>query len=477
MKKIPRILLAAVSSNSGKTAAACGMMSAYVQQGLNIRSCKCGPDYIDPMFHREVLGVDSENLDLFFSDAEELTKNFIRHTERADLVIAEGVMGYYDGMGLDTVRGSSYEIASVLKFPVILVVNARGAAMTLAAVLKGMTEYVPESRICGVILNQISGMLYPRMKQMLEQTLQRMNHSEIKIVGYLPKADPFVLESRHLGLVTPQELQGLKLQMQQAGEIANETLDLEGIREIAERAEELKWQQEDLKWQQRDACFLKSSFSADQAESGEKRKKRIAVARDEAFCFYYKENLEILESMGCELICFSPLRDKQLPDGIEGMIFGGGYPELYAQQLSENRSMLMSVRAALEKQIPCLAECGGFMYLHEKIRDREGKEWSMVGRIRGISYPTGKLVRFGYVNVIPMSETCKKEWLPEGTSLRGHEFHYWDSTENGEDCMAVKPDGKRSWSCIHAEPGLFAGYPHLYYPSNRAWIENFLKCR
>lgn len=116
------------------------------------------------------------------------------------------------------------------------------------------------------------------------------------------------------------------------------------------------------------------------------------------------------------------------------------------------------------------------MYLHEKIRDREGKEWSMVGRIRGISYPTGKLVRFGYVNVIPMSETCKKEWLPEGTSLRGHEFHYWDSTENGEDCMAVKPDGKRSWSCIHAEPGLFAGYPHLYYPSNRAWIENFLKC-
>ena len=181
--------------------------------------------------------------------------------------------------------------------------------------------------------------------------------------------------------------------------------------------------------------------------------------------------------MRCELICFSPLRDKQLPDGIEGMIFGGGYPELYAQQLSENRSMLMSVRAALEKQIPCLAECGGFMYLHEKIRDREGKEWSMVGRIRGISYPTGKLVRFGYVNVIPMSETCKKEWLPDGTSLRGHEFHYWDSTENGEDCMAVKPDGKRSWSCIHAEPGLFAGYPHLYYPSNRAWIENFLKCR
>ena len=156
MKKIPRILLAAVSSISGKTAAACGMMSAYVQQGLNIRSCKCGPDYIDPMFHREVLGVDSENLDLFFSDAEELTKNFIRHTEGADLVIAEGVMGYYDGMGLDTVRGSSYEIASVLKFPVILVVNARGAAMTLAAVLKGVTEYVPESRICGVILNQIS---------------------------------------------------------------------------------------------------------------------------------------------------------------------------------------------------------------------------------------------------------------------------------------------------------------------------------
>ena len=471
MKKIPRILLAAVSSNSGKTAAACGMMSAYVQQGLNIRSCKCGPDYIDPMFHREVLGVDSENLDLFFSDAEELTKNFIRHTEGADLVIAEGVMGYYDGMGLDTVRGSSYEIASVLKFPVILVVNARGAAMTLAAVLKGMTEYVPESRICGVILNQISGMLYPRMKQMLEQTLQRMNHSEIKIVGYLPKADPFVLESRHLGLVTPQELQGLKLQMQQAGEIANETLDLEGIREIAERAEELKWQQEDLKWQQRDACFLKSSFSADQAESGEKRKKRIAVARDEAFCFYYKENLEILEQLGAELCYFSPVNDAQLPENTDGIYLGGGYPETYRKELADNVSMKQSICEAAQSGKPMIAECGGFMYVCDHLVETDDSLEEMLGLIHTDVRMTKRLsMQFGYVTMKALYDTA---FFKKDTKIRVHEFHYSKADKRGDACEITKYSGK-CWNGLYVKDKIMAGYPHFYFHNCREVAKRFV---
>ena len=476
-KKNPGFLLSAISSNSGKTAAACGLMSAFLQNGKCIRACKCGPDYIDPMFHREVLGIDSKNLDLFFSDEEKLRVGYLRHTLGAELTITEGVMGFYDGMSLDSVKGSSYDVAQTLGLPVILVINARGAAMTLVATVKGIVEFRPDSNIRGILLNRVSAMLYPRLKEMLENELARIGHDEIKIVGYMPENEVFHLESRHLGLVTPQEMENLQEKVRQAGEILAKTVDLELLEQIA--GEAAVWKAEVSEESEKIGSLKSLNYPV-----------RIAVARDEAFCFYYKDNLELLENLGCEVVEFSPLRDEKLPDNISGLILGGGYPELYGKQLSENQSMLTSIRKALmQEKIPCLAECGGFMYLHEEMEDTAGNVWKLVGRIKGRTFPTGKLVRFGYVNLQrnldedQISELKERmsiadSWILPGENIRAHEFHYWDSTDSGSDCLAVKPDGKRRWECMHLEENLVAGYPHLYYPSCKEFAERFVeKCR
>ena len=476
-KKNPGFLLSAISSNSGKTAAACGLMSAFKQKGKRVCACKCGPDYIDPMFHREVLGIDSKNLDLFFSDEEKLRVGYLRHTLGAEFTITEGVMGFYDGMSLDSVKGSSYDVSRTLGLPVILVINARGAAMTLAATVKGIAEFRPDSNIRGILLNRVSAMLYPRLKAMLETELERIGHGEIKVVGYMPEDEVFHLESRHLGLVTPQEMENLQEKVRQAGEILAKTVDLELLEEIA--GEAAVWKAEVSEESEKIGSLKSLNYPV-----------RIAVARDEAFCFYYKDNLELLESLGCEVIEFSPLHDEKLPDNISGLILGGGYPELYGKQLSENQSMLASIRKALmQEKIPCLAECGGFMYLHEEMEDADGNVWKLVGRIKGRTFPTGKLVRFGYVDLQrnldenPISEfkeqmSLADRWILPGENIRAHEFHYWDSTDSGSDCLAVKPDGKRSWECMHLEENLVAGYPHLYYPSCENFAERFVeKCR
>ncbi len=476
MEKTGGILLTAPASGGGKTAAACALMAALRDRGLKVRACKCGPDYIDPMFHREVLGIDSKNLDLFFSGKEELIREYERHTEGADITVTEGVMGYYDGMALDSERASSYDVARTLGLPVLLVLPCRGASLSLAAVVKGIAEFREDSNVCGILLNRVSDMLYPRLKKMLEEELRKMGLG-IPVVGYLPEDPCFRMESRHLGLVTPQEMEGLKARMQEAGNLFSRTVDLDLVREIAGRAA-------------RDSGIGAGSGSGSEQvreQDGDhvpvRRKIRLGIARDEAFCFYYKDNLTLLEDLGCTLVPFSPLRDSALPEDLDGLILGGGYPELHGKELAENEGMLSSVRSALEAGMPCLAECGGFMYLHEEMENRDGNVYSLVGRIHGRTYPTGKLVRFGYVQIrsreegdsCPEGNRLSEGYLLSGETVRGHEFHYWDSTDGGEDCVAVKPDGCRKWNCIHMEGNLFAGYPHLYLPSMRGFAERFVR--
>ena len=196
------------------------------------------------------------------------------------------------------------------------------------------------------------------------------------------------------------------------------------------------------------------------------------------WCGSGKDNLELLEKLGCELVPFSPLSDPRLPDGLSGLIFGGGYPELYGRTLAENKGLLQEIHSLIEDGIPCLAECGGFMYLHEELEDREGQVWKMTGNIKGRTWPVGRLVRFGYVKIMPEEARTEAGYLFPGEEIRGHEFHYWDSTDSGSDCLAVKPDGRRSWQCIHMDGNLFAGYPHLYLPSLPAFAERFVRrCR
>lgn len=475
--RVPGILIAAPASGSGKTGTACALMSAFQKKGLNVRACKCGPDYIDPMFHRVVLGVDSRNLDLFFSGREDLRAGYADHVSGADLAVTEGVMGYYDGMSMDTDTASSYDVSRTLELPVILVVPCRGASLSLAALVKGMVEYRAFSRIRGILLNRVSGMLYPRLKSMLERELKEMGH-EIPVVGYVPEDEAFAFESRHLGLVTPQEMDSVKEQTRRAGEILSETVDLDLILRIA--GEEAGSSQERAgEGRSRTGAGIISDREI-RTETGAgtypDREVSIGVARDRAFCFYYKENMELLEKMGCRLIPFSPLSDPELPEGLDGLILGGGYPELYARQLSENRGMRESIREAVSSGMPCLAECGGFMYLHEEIEDGEGNAYPMAGVLRERSFPTGKLVRFGYINITAGdgNSSGTDGYLRPGECIRGHEFHYWDSTDSGKACEAVKPDGRRRWECIHMEGNLFAGYPHLYLPSLPVFAERFV---
>ena len=463
--QIPRIMISGSSSGSGKTAITCAILSALKQEGIQTAACKCGPDYIDPMFHREVLQVPSENLDLFFTTKESLKELFLIHGKDAEVVVTEGVMGYYDGISLESDVASSYDVSRTLNMPTILVVPCRGMALSVVPVILGMLEFREDQQIRGIILNRISGMLYPRMKQLIESELQKRGY-EIPVVGYVPESEVFQMESRHLGLKLPEHMDSIRQKLQKAGETIAETVDLEQIMRIARQAPEIT----------EDTEFIENSGFLEVTNKLENRKSvRIGIARDEAFCFYYEENLRILRKAGCELVEFSPLTEHKLPEHLQGLILGGGYPELCTEQLSANQSMREEIQSKIEAGMPTIAECGGFLYLHKTLENMEKKAFPMTNVIEGEAFRTKRLGRFGYITLQAESDGC---FLRKGEKIKAHEFHYWDSTKNGTDCLAVKPDKKRSWNCVHMKEHLFAGFPHLYFASNPKFVERFVDaCR
>ena len=441
--KVDRFMIAAPKSGSGKTMITCALLQILKDMGKTVASYKCGPDYIDPMFHRTVLGIDTGNLDTFFADADAIGRILARDTKDAELIVMEGVMGYYDGVGGTTTMASSYELSKVTKTPVVLIVDAKGASVTLAAIIRGIMEYKKDSRIVGVILNRVSPMFYSRIKHVIE------TECGIPVLGYLPEDASFAVPSRHLGLLQPDEMQKQRDWVETVAEAARKTIDIDGILEIAAQAEMLQIQKATGETE-------KSKFPAGY---------RIGVARDAAFSFYYRENLRMLEDMGATLVYFSPLTDAHVSE-VDALIFGGGYPELYAKQLYENQSMRASVWQALEAGMPCHAECGGFLYLGKSLADAEGNVYEMVGFLDGAGFRTERLQRFGYVELAPQEADA----FAVNTVLRGHEFHYWDSTDCGDACLAWKPLSKqKTYPCMVKKKGTFAGFPHLYY----AGAENF----
>ncbi|MDO4260794.1 MAG: cobyrinate a,c-diamide synthase [Eubacteriales bacterium] len=449
-RRIPRILLAAPASGSGKTLITCGILQALVNRGMKVASFKCGPDYIDPMFHGRVIGTRSRNIDTFFTDAETTRALFAKNTADCDVAVAEGVMGYYDGLGGVSTEGSTYEVARTLEMPTALIVNCRGASLSVGAVIRGFLEYREDSRIRGVILNQISPMIYGQLKPLLERELG------VRVLGYVPKLEELTLESRHLGLVLPGEIDALREKLGHLAAVLEETLDLDGLLELAGESGPLAWRE--------------PSLPALAPQGG--KPVRIAVARDDAFCFTYLDNLELLERMGAELVYFSPLRDRELPEGISGLILSGGYPELHGEALSANGSMRRSIREALEGGLPCIAECGGFLYLHRELEDQGGVFRPMVGAVPARAFRTDRLGRFGYITL-----TAREDQLlgAAGTQIRGHEFHYWDSERCGESFHAKKPVGKREWDCVVGNASLYAGFPHLFFWSNPQAAFAYLK--
>ena len=449
--RTPRILLTAPASGSGKTLITCGILQALVNRGLKVASFKCGPDYIDPMFHGRVIGTKSRNLDTFFTDADTTRYLFAKNASDCDVAVAEGVMGYYDGLGGVCTEGSTYEVACTLNMPVVLIVGCKGASLSILAMIKGFLEYRRDSHIKGVILNQISPMIYGQLKPLIEQELG------IRVLGYVPKVAELALESRHLGLVLPGEIEALKEKLNRLAGVLEDSVDLDGLLEIAKESPQIPVKKPKI------------------PEERKRKKLRIGVAQDDAFCFTYLDNLELLEEMGAELVPFSPLQDKELPDRLSGIILSGGYPELHAKELSKNISMRESVRDAVKNGMPCIAECGGFLYLHRELEGSDGMYYPMAGVLDAKAFRTNKLGRFGYITL----EAREDQLLgAAGIKVRGHEFHYWDSDHCGESFHAKKPAGRREWDCVCGNETMYAGFPHLFYYSNLQVPYEFLKkCR
>lgn len=450
--RTPGILLTAPASGSGKTLITCGILQALVNRGQKIVSFKCGPDYIDPMFHGKVIGTKSRNLDTFFTDADTTRYLYEKNTEGFDLAVVEGVMGYYDGLGGIRTEGSTYDVARTLDLPAILIVNCRGASLSVLATVRGFLEYQKDSHICGVILNQISPMIYGQLRVLIEQELQ------IRVFGYVPKMANLSLDSRHLGLVLPGEIRALQKKLNDLAEKLEETLDLDGMISEIKTAEYRTAGKSDIRKEIRALSFPD--------------KIRIAVAEDDAFCFTYLDNLELLEEMGAKLVPFSPVRDGHLPEAVSGLVLSGGYPELHAKELGSNRSMRASVRKAVADGMPCIAECGGFLYLHRELEGTDGRFYPMAGVLDAKAYRTEKLSRFGYVTLAAEEDQLLGK---AGTQIRGHEFHYWDSESCGESFHARKPAGRREWDCVHGTNTLYAGFPHLFYYSNLQVPHAFLR--
>ncbi len=446
VNNIPRIMLAAVSSGSGKTTVTCGIMQALMNRNKKVTAFKCGPDYIDPMFHSQVIGAKSRNLDLFLMDENTVKYLLCKNGAGSDISVMEGVMGYYDGVGGNqNSRASAYHLAIVTHSPVILIVNCDGMYASIAALIKGFMTYRSDSNIKGVILNRLHDSIYPEMKRLIEKEL------DIKVIGYLPRMKDYSLESRHLGLVTAGEVEHLKEKLDKIAAQIESSMDLDLLENIANDAPTITCEP---------VVLPKINTPV-----------KIGVALDKAFCFYYQDSLELLCDMGAQLVTFSPMSDKALPDGISGLFLGGGYPEIYAEILSKNTVFMDDLRNKINNGLPCFAECGGFMYLHEIMQDENKKPYKMAGIIRGESCRTDRLVRFGYAALTAQKDNilCKK-----GESINAHEFHYWDSTQNGDAFIANKPEKKQQWQCIVAEKNLFAGYPHMHFYSNKNFAQNFL---
>ena len=446
MNSIPRIVIAAPRSGGGKTTFTCGLLKALQLRGLRCAAFKCGPDYIDPLFHEQVSGAKRGNLDLFFTDEDTAKSLFVRGSEDCDIAVVEGVMGFYDGMSATSPQASSYHLAKTLQAPVVLVLDAKGASLSLAAQVQGIARFRPDANVQGVILSRCSKSLCDMVAPVIQE------ECGIPVLGCIPANERLAIESRHLGLVTAAEIDDLEGRILDLAHQIEQTVDLDALIALAQGAPALEAEP------YRTPRLTRSPL-------------RLAIARDTTFCFYYAENLRALEDAGVQLVPFAPVQGETLPHDIDGLYLGGGYPELHAEALEANTVLRTQVREAVAAGLPTVAECGGFMFLQQRICDPEGTWHRMAGALPGECRNLGKLRQFGYVTVTSQVDGL---YGPAGTQWRAHEFHYWHSTENGADCTAKKPLRDTAWPCTKTASSLLAGYPHVYFASNPAVLEGFV---
>ena len=445
----PTFVLAGTRSGVGKTTIATGIMGALARRGLRVQPFKCGPDYIDPSYHRMACGVPSRNLDTWLLPHDTALEMFGRAGQSADVAVVEGVMGLYDGHANLTEQGSTAEVAKLLRAPVILIASAARVARSVAAEVLGFQQFDPSVNIAGVILNGVGS---PRHLEFCKPPIE--DATGLPVLGYMPRRDDLRVPERHLGLIPTVEGVVVEEWFDKLTAQIEETIDLGRLLGVARQADT--------------PAVAPSAFPA----VSQPRRARIAVAQDKAFNFYYQDSLDLLEAWGAELVPFSPLEDAALPDDIGGIYIGGGFPELFAPQLAENTKMKQAIRNAHIQRTKIYAECGGLMYLGESLTDFDGAPHRMVGLIPAKSSMSKGRLTLGYREVEALSDGAL---LPKGERVRGHEFHWSvaDSPASAEQAAyAVQSqdgriEGFRSGS-------LWASYIHIHMGSRPGMAQRFV---
>ncbi|MBC8555467.1 MAG: cobyrinate a,c-diamide synthase [Candidatus Brocadiales bacterium] len=453
MNQMPRIMIAGTNSGVGKTTVTLGIMSALVQKGIKVQGFKAGPDYIDPSHHTFVTGNASRNLDTWMMGESACRELFERSAANADISVIEGVMGLYDGSIDSSGHGSSAHLAKVLNTPVILVVNARGVAQSAGAIVMGFKEFDREINLASIILNNVASQNhYDCIKKAIEDSCS------VTVLGYLNKDKDITIPERHLGLIPSEEEKINSALYEKLGQMVLETIDTDRLLETAGAA--------GIFPDYKKSIFINKNDSLNIT---------LAIARDNAFCFYYQDDIDLFEALGAKIKQFSPLNDKCLPDDIDGIFMGGGFPELFADRLMKNKSMRNSILEAHKQGTVIYGECGGMMYLLEKLIDCEGRSFKMCGVLSGTSRMENRRQGLGYVIT---DATCDNMICKSGDTFRAHEFH-WSMLQDVPDATIFayntrKSNGKRTGVDGICKNNVLASYTHIHFSSNPKLAGNIL---
>jgi len=452
LSNLPRIMIAGTNSGVGKTTVTLGIMSALVRKGIRVQGFKTGPDYIDPSHHKFVTGNASRNLDTWMMSDSVCRELFERSAINADISVIEGVMGLYDG-SIDSTHGTSAHLASVLKTPVILVISAKGIAQSAGAVVMGYKEFGKDVNLSAVIVNNVaSHSHYDCIKRSIEETCP------VPVLGYLTKDQEITIPERHLGLVPSEENIGHSNLYEKVGKMVQETIDIDGLFKAARSASAFP---------DYDKFIFRDRNGTLHAN--------LAIAKDNAFCFYYQDDIELFEALGAKIKYFSPLHDKCIPDDVDGIFIGGGFPELNAGKLMENETMRESILDAHNNGTIIYGECGGMMYLLEKLIDCDGRSFKMCGVLCGTSGMENKRQGLGYIIAEATSDNiiCKR-----GNTFRAHEFHWSKLLDVPDDTVFAyktrKSNGKQSKTDGICRKNVLASYTHVHFSSNPELAKNIL---
>lgn len=453
-----KIVIAGVSSGVGKTTVSLGLMKALKNRNKRVQPFKVGPDYIDPMYHRFVTGEYSKNLDSYMLDDEQIKYVFKTAAEDKDISVIEGVMGLYDGVGSDINKCSTSNISKLLKSPVILIINGQSLGASAAAMVLGYKNLDKNVDIVGIIINNVKT---KRHYNILKEAIEK--YCAIEVLGYLPPCDEIKLESRHLGLFPADQATDLENKLDRVAELMEEHVDIDRIIELSES-------------EMIHSTFELNMFYDDPEVRALARGKKVAIAYDQAFNFYYRDNIDLFKKIGVEVIEFSPLNDERVPDA-DFIYLGGGFPEIFARELEQNESMKKSIREQHEAGKPIYAECGGLMYLGDYMLDTEGNRFEMVGALDGYSQMTKSLKRFGYCVA-----TAKEDNLIsyKGQQICGHEFHHSVFVSDEKTSFTVQKfsDGRiiDEWEGGYCKNNTLATYLHIHFYNNLSIVCYILSC-